>query len=53
MNIDLNNAQVIARRQNKVIYKVDKYAVKLFDESFSKADILNEALNQAGLRKRD
>lgn len=47
MNIDLSNAQVIARRKNKVIYKVDKYAVKLFDESFSKADILNEALNQA------
>ena len=47
MNINLENAQVIARRENKVIYRVDNYAVKLFDESFSKADILNEALNQA------
>lgn len=47
MNINLDEAQVIARRQNKVIYRVDKYAVKLFDESFSKADILNEALNHA------
>lgn len=47
MNIDLSNAQVIARRENKVIYRYDKFAVKLFDESFSKADILNEALNHA------
>ena len=47
MNIDINNAEVIARRENKVIYRVDRYAVKLFDESFSKSDILNEALNQS------
>lgn len=47
MNINLDNAQVIARRENKVVYRVDNYAVKLFDESFSKADILNEALNHA------
>ncbi len=47
MNIDLSNAQVIARRENKVIYRYDNFAVKLFDESFSKADILNEALNHA------
>lgn len=47
MNINLENAQVIARRNNKVIYRVDNYAVKLFDESFSKSDILNEALNHA------
>ncbi len=47
MNINLDTAQVIARRQNKVIYKVDNYVVKLFDECYSKADILNEALNHA------
>jgi RIO-like serine/threonine protein kinase len=47
MNIDINNAEVIARRKNKVIYRAGDYTVKLFDESFSKADILNEALNYA------
>lgn len=41
----LNN--VIAERTNKKIYKVDDKVVKIFDENYSKSDILNEALNQA------
>lgn len=39
--------KIVAQRPNKVIYKDKDRIIKLFDESFSKADILNEALNQA------
>lgn len=39
--------RIIAVRTNKTIYRDGEYAVKVFDESFSKANILNEALNQA------
>ncbi len=38
---------LIAERKNKKIYRYENYAVKVFDDDFSKADILNEALNQA------
>ncbi len=39
--------QVLAQRSHKVIYKDGDFAIKVFDESFPKSDILNEALNQA------
>lgn len=39
--------QVIAERSNKKIYRDGDLAIKLFDEEFSKSDILNEALNHA------
>lgn len=39
--------QIIATRVNKTIYRDGDRAIKLFDESFPKSDILNEALNQA------
>ena len=38
---------VIAERKNKKIYRDGEYAVKVFDECYSKSDILNEALNQS------
>ena len=38
---------VIAERKNKKIYKDGDLVAKVFDESFPKSDILNEALNQA------
>lgn len=38
---------IIARRSNKTIFRDGDRCIKLFDEDFSKADILNEALNQA------
>lgn len=38
---------VIATRPNKTIYKNGDLVIKVFDENFKKADILNEALNQA------
>ena len=39
--------KVLAEKKNKVIYKDGNSAEKIFDESFPKSDILNEALNQA------
>ena len=39
--------KVIAVRTSKTIYRDGQYAVKVFDEEYSKADILNEALNIA------
>ena len=38
---------IIAERKNKVIYKDGDLCYKVFDTTYSKADILNEALNQA------
>ncbi len=39
--------EVLAKRPNKVVYREGDYAVKEFSENYSKADVLNEALNQA------
>ena len=38
---------IIAVREHKKIYRSGDLAVKVFDEAFSKSDVLNEALNQA------
>lgn len=38
---------VIATRKNKKVYRDGDNCIKLFDEDFSKVDVLNEALNQA------
>ncbi len=43
--------EIIAKRANKVIYRVGDSVVKVFDSNFSKADILNEALNQARIEE--
>lgn len=39
--------EVIAERKTKTVYKINGTTVKLFNENYSKANILNEALNQA------
>ena len=38
---------ILSERKNKKIYKDGNLVAKVFDESFPKSDILNEALNQA------
>ena len=43
----MNFENVIATRKNKTIYRDGDRCIKLFSEDFSKADVLNEALNQA------
>lgn len=43
----MNLEKVIAVRKNKTIYQDGDRCIKSFDASYSKADILNEALNMA------
>ena len=42
---------IIAKRPDKTIYRVGDKAVKVFEENYSKANILNEALNQARIEE--
>ncbi len=43
MNLD----RIIAVRNNKTVYRDGDLCMKVFDASYSKADVLSEALNQA------
>ena len=45
------NYEILAERSKKVIYKDGDTVLKVFDSDFSKADILNEALNQARIEE--
>ena len=47
MNLD----RVIAVRNNKTVYRNGNQCIKVFHEGFSKADVLNEALNQARIEE--
>ena len=47
MNLD----RVIAVRNNKTIYRDGDRCIKVFNEEYSKADVLNEALNQARIEE--
>ena len=38
---------VIIERKNKILYHDGDHCIKVFDADYSKADVLNEALNQA------
>lgn len=43
--------RVIAVRNNKTIYRDGEHCVKVFNENYSKSDVLNEALNQARIEE--
>ena len=43
--------RVIAVRNNKTVYRDGDRCIKVFDESYAKSDILNEALNQARIEE--
>ncbi len=43
--------RVIAVRNNKTIYRDGDRCIKVFSEGYSKADVLNEALNQARIEE--
>ena len=43
--------RVIAVRNNKTVYRDGDVCIKVFDENYSKADVLNEALNQARIEE--
>jgi tRNA A-37 threonylcarbamoyl transferase component Bud32 len=45
--MDLSKGKVIAVRPKKKVYLYEDCVVKVHDEDYSKADVLNEALNQA------
>lgn len=47
MNLD----RVIAVRNSKTVYRDGDSCIKVFDEQYSKADVLNEALNQARIEE--
>jgi len=42
---DLSKAKIIAKRQNKTVYRDGGFTVKLMDEKYPAPDVLNEALN--------
>lgn len=43
--------QIIAVRKNKTVYRDGDRCIKVFDADYSKADVLNEALNQARIEE--
>lgn len=47
----MNAENIIATRTHKVIYREGDTCIKAFDAAFSKADILNEALNHARIEQ--
>ena len=47
MNLD----RIIAVRNNKTVYRDGDRTLKVFGDDFSKADVLNEALNQARIEE--
>jgi thiamine kinase-like enzyme len=47
----MNYEKVIAVRTNKTIYKDGDRIIKVFNQSYSKSDCLNEALNQARIEE--
>ncbi len=47
----MNPENIIATRPNKVVYREGNRCIKVFNADFSKADILNEALNQARIEE--
>lgn len=43
--------KIIAQRKHKTIYRDGDRCIKVFDPEYSKADVLNEALNQARIEE--
>ncbi len=49
--MNLDNAVVLLKKDTKTVYRDGDTVIKVFEESFSKADILNEALNHARIEE--
>lgn len=47
MDFKMKLDNIVATRSKKTIYRDGDYMIKVFDTDYSKADVLNEALNQA------
>ena len=53
MKLDLGEARVVAVRTNRTVYRLGDYAIKVFDNDFSKSQVLNEALNQSRVEETE
>ena len=42
---NLENAELIVKREHKAVYKCEDKIIKLFEDTYAKSDICNEALN--------
>jgi hypothetical protein len=49
--MSINADKIIAVRANKAVYRDGDTVLKVFNEDFSKSDILNEALNQSRIEE--
>lgn len=49
--MSLNLDRVIAVRNSKIVYRDGDKSIKVFDTEYKKADVLNEALNQARIEE--
>ena len=49
----MSKEKIVAERPGKKIFREGDKLVKLFDKGYSKADILNEALNHARVEETD
>jgi aminoglycoside phosphotransferase (APT) family kinase protein len=49
----MNLENIIAKRPNKTIYRDGDRCIKMFNKGYSKADVLNEALNQARMEETE
>lgn len=49
----MNLENVIAKREHKTLYRDGDKRIKIFDEGFPKADVFNEALNQARVEETE
>ena len=49
----MNLERVIAVRTDKTVYRDGDKAIKVFNEDYSKANVLNEALNQARIEETE
>lgn len=49
----MNLGNIIAQRPNKTIYRDGDRCIKMFKKGYSKADVLNEALNQARVEETE
>lgn len=47
----MNLTKIVATRKDKTVYRDGDVAIKLFDENYKTADVLNEALNQARIEE--
>ena len=47
----MNLTNIVATRKDKTVYRDGDVAIKLFDENYKTADVLNEALNQARIEE--